>query len=265
MSDNVVTRETVRGLGRIYSNSLTGEAYSSVTTIIGVLDSPALPRWAARTVAEYVLDGGLASVAEMDREHAAKHLAAVPWKISKRAASIGSLVHAEAESILLERRHFNQPMSAGSDKREDIAHAVSNVRGLLEWLRSEFEVEVIALEGIVWEPKHGYAGAFDAILKVGDEVWICDWKTSGGVYAETSLQLAAYRHATFTINTATGETTLMPKIDKSFVFHVPKTGGWSIHETRSGEEEFTTFLACAVINAWNRSGRKIEKYAEVTS
>jgi len=258
MTGDVVTRKTVRGLGRVYSNSVTGECYPSVTTIIGVLDSPALPRWASRTVAEFVMSQGLYPIEGMEREEATKFLASVPWKLSKRAANIGTLVHAAAEEILVGDTSpstlFSQPVRGAQEgAQEAVDTATQGVRDLLSWLRAHYEVEVVLMEATVWSREHQYAGALDAILRVGEETWLVDWKTSKRPYSETSLQLAAYRHAEFTVDTTTGETRDMPHVDRSFIFHVPKEGGWGIWEMPSGEEEFSAFLDARRIHAYNRS------------
>lgn len=43
--------------------------------------------------------------------------------------------------------------------------------------------------------KYGYAGTLDAVMKLGDEYVLYDWKTSSGIYKEMGWQLAAYAQA----------------------------------------------------------------------
>lgn len=244
---SVVTRATVRGKGRVYTNSLTGEQYQSVTTILGALDKPALPRWASRSVAEYVVEHGLTPIQDMTREDAIKHLSGVPWAARDKAADIGTAVHAAAEAHLRGEEHtFALPFSPGA------RHAMDNVTALLASLD---DVEVTCLEGTVWNRSHGYAGAFDGVLRVGGETWLIDYKSSAGVYPETSLQLAGYRYGENIIDIDTGELSPMPEVDRCMIFFVPKTGPWAIWEATAGPDEFEVFLAAQRAKAWLQTSR----------
>src|SRR5690554_103495 len=82
----------VRGRGRHYRHPVTGEEVPSVTNVIGVLDKPALPRWAAKVVAEqaWLLRGTLD---ELGRDEAVDVLKGAPWRKSTRAADRGTTIH----------------------------------------------------------------------------------------------------------------------------------------------------------------------------
>lgn len=245
----IITRETVRGKGRVYSNSLTGQQFPSVTTILGALDKPALPRWASKMVATYVVDNGLDPIATMERGQAIRHLSGVPWASSQGAADIGTAVHEAAEAMLRGQEHeFMYPHS------DEARNAMGNVRGLLSSLGSR--LEPIVLEGTVWNQEHEYAGAFDGIGILDGAPVLFDWKTSSGIWPEMALQLAAYRNGGQIIDTQTGELFAMPRIEQCLIFHVPKTGGWGIHELDAEGPEFECFLAARAAHAWSKTPKR---------
>src|SRR5690606_29622277 len=75
----------------------------------------------------------------------------------------------------------------------------------------DVQPEFIHLEQTVWNDNPSYAGSFDAIMKVGGETVITDWKTTrSGVHEEVALQLTAYANAERIILSETGESIPMP-------------------------------------------------------
>ena len=79
--------QNVKGKGRHYQHP-NGDMVPSVTNVIGILDKPALPRWAAKMVAERaaLMKG---SLGRMDDGDIVDTLKAVPWQRSNRAADRG--------------------------------------------------------------------------------------------------------------------------------------------------------------------------------
>ena len=61
---------------------LDGKAVPGVTTILGVLDKPALPKWAAGAVAEYVADhpDGVEHLRTIGRGPMVSALKGIPWQ-----------------------------------------------------------------------------------------------------------------------------------------------------------------------------------------
>src|SRR5216684_2951106 len=91
--------------GRTYSWD--GESFFSVTTILGALSKPALPRWAANSVAEYVLSDWpfLLSMMNDDRkEDVLAILKAAPWRVKEKAANLGTMVHEAVEAYSMGAR-----------------------------------------------------------------------------------------------------------------------------------------------------------------
>jgi hypothetical protein len=65
----------------------------------------------------------------------------------------------------------------------------------------EYEPEIIATERVCYSLKHGYAGTIDALLKIGKDIVVVDWKTSSAIYSTYLMQVGAYMIA----ETETGE------------------------------------------------------------
>lgn len=193
---------------------LDGRPVPSVTTLLNKgLPKPALTYWSAKCVAEFVADNEAAveSLRGAGRGPMVAALKSVPWEKRDTAAVRGTDVHALAEE-LLHGREVEVP-----------EHLSGYVDGYVKWL-DLWAPEVILTERIGANRKWWYAGKFDAIfdLPTGERV-LCDWKTSAGVYGDTSCQLAAYRGMEFYLDDDGAEQP-MPTVDSLAVLHVTATG-----------------------------------------
>jgi len=212
-----------------------GKRIPGVTTLISKgLPKPAIPYWAAKTVAEYVLDHpeGVEALRTMGRSSAVAALKQVPWTRRDEAAVRGTDVHALAERII----HGEQV-----DVPE---HLVGHVEGYTRFIDT-FGVEPILTEVPVANRAHWYAGKPDAIVNMGGTVWLLDWKTSSGVYGETALQTAAYARAEFYVND--GEWAFehpMPQVERIGVVHVTADGS-QLYDLGDVDEAFKVFTHVA--------------------
>lgn len=205
---------------RVHRYWLDGQPVPGVTTLLGKgLPKPAIPYWAARTVAEYVADNpdGVEALRSMGRDPMVAALKEVPWQKRDEAAVRGTDVHALAEQII----HGNAV--------EVPEHLGAHVEGYVRWLDA-FDVEPIVTEVPVAHRTHWWAGKPDAVVRLGRGPWagrvvLLDWKTSSGVYGETALQTAAYASAEFYAPTPDDEHP-MPEIEATGVVHV--TAGESL-------------------------------------
>jgi len=192
---------------------LDGRPVPGVTMLIGKgLPKPAIPYWAAKTVAEWVADNpdGVEAFRATGRGPMVAALKEIPWQKRAEAAVRGTDVHALAERII----HGEQV-----DVPE---HLVGHVEGYARFVDT-FGLEPIVTEVSCANRAHWYAGRPDAIVRMGGEVWLLDWKTSNGVYGETALQTAAYARADFYAPTPDDETP-MPHIDRIGVVHITADG-----------------------------------------
>jgi hypothetical protein len=193
--------------------------YVSVTTILGAtVPKPALPAWAARTVAEFAV-GQRDLLAQMVGEGDPKSIAGAvdwlkgaPWRDRDRAANIGTAVHAYAEAIARGATGVVIP--------EDVAPFIP---AFTQFLR-DWDPEYIETEATVYSPGWGYAGTLDAVARIEGKVILLDTKTGKDVYPEVALQLAGYEGADF-IGRADGRTEdPLPEIEGNAVLHLRPEG-----------------------------------------
>lgn len=225
----LVRKETRWG----HSYRLDGRPVKGVTTLLsGGLPKPALPRWAAKTVAEYVADSfdQVESLRSMGRGPMVDALKAIPWQARDTAAARGTDVHALADRII------------HGQEVEVPEHLAGYVGGYVEWL-DRFNVEPILTERPVGNRQWWYAGTFDAVALINDAVWLLDWKTSTGVYGDNACQLAAYSRAEFYLD-PNGAEQPMPAVERMGIVHV-RPDGSDLYEVRDPEAAWRDFLHVA--------------------
>lgn len=164
-----------------------GKFVPGVTSILRVLDKPALVQWSANCAVEYI-SKAYVNLREQGGEieptaflSVCQEAKTAHRRISRDAADIGSEVHAFAEAVLADR---NASLPANPQ-------AAKGAEALLTWVDAH-TIEPIHQERMVFSRKHFYAGTVDLFGKIDGELCVLDFKTSSGLYAEMLLQLAAY-------------------------------------------------------------------------
>jgi hypothetical protein len=217
---------------------LDGKPIPGVTTIIGKgLPKPALTYWSAKMVAEFVADQPeqVEALRNMGRGPMVAALKGVPWQARDEAAVRGTAVHAIAEDVI-HGREVDVP-----------EHLAAYVEGYVRWLDA-FAVEPVLTEFKVANRQWWYAGTADAVVRIGGQTLLCDWKTSRAVYGSTALQVAAYRNAEFYVDDDGNEVPL-PEIDGLAVVHVTDAGT-RMHRFADPDAAWKDFLHVAwVANA----------------
>ncbi len=238
-------RSDDRRLGRYYYWQ--GEPYISVTNAIkSGLPAPALMYWSSYTVAKYVADN-LEEVNDlagrMDSSEFVTLLKNKPWKARDKAGDIGTAVHDVAEQYVL-------------TGNMDIAHLDPKIqvkaRQFVDFIK-QVQPEVHAIEGVVFNRKHRYAGAFDFIFDFNytdgilDGRYIVDVKTGSGIYESDALQQTAYRNGEFI---AVGDDEVpMPEVKGAFCLHLrPK--GWKLIPVVTSDTSWQAFLSCLETARW---------------
>ncbi|GAB7185941.1 hypothetical protein ATKI12_5772 [Kitasatospora sp. Ki12] len=241
-----------RGGARWYVHPETHDKNPGVTSVLSMIPKPFLAFWNARMVAELAVDSidFVAKMAARDRAGAVDYLKGAATRYTRARARVGSDAHDLFERLL----RGEQVDRVGPDLEPYKRHFIE----FLDVVRPE----LVHAEDVCWNDTVGYAGSFDAILRVRlgkdgsldpdgvPQLLIVDWKTSRDTYPEVALQLSAYRHAERIIH-ADGSEEPMPVVYGAAVLHITDQG-WAFKPVRSGEEVFAVFRDLRRIFDWDR-------------
>jgi len=148
----------------IYKNS-DGKRVPGTTTIIGVLNKPALLAWANRI--------GLEGI-EMS-------------KYVDDLAEVGTLAHEMVKA------HFTgEKVDTDEYSKKVIDRAENAMISFLSWVKGK-NIEPIYNEKILVSDKLGYGGTLDMYCKMNDKNYLIDFKTGSGIYDDHFYQMAGYK------------------------------------------------------------------------
>lgn len=223
-----------------------GERFWSVTTVIGALNKPAIPAWAAKRAAEFAVensDAWLALARTGQKRAAVDLIKGAPWRERDSAADIGSAVHKAVELYTLGQSLPTWP--------DDVAGHMQQFEKFLNAYEPKFELA----EATVYHRGHKWGGTLDGICtftkaptehrSLVDLRTIFDIKTSNegrqghGLYPEIALQLGAYSHAEF-IGLPDGTEAPMPTIEAGAGIWL-RADKWAVVPVRVDDEVYTSF------------------------
>lgn len=221
--------------GRVYTHPLTGETVPSVTTVIGVLNKPALVPWAAKMAAEYA-DKQWAVLSELSSVERIDLIKRAHSRRSGSAADLGTAVHDAVDAWCTDR-----PMPSWA---EGVAPFMDQFVDFLEQRKPTF----LRNEITVWNRTEGYAGTFDWIADINGKTTLGDTKTGSGVYGEVALQLTALARAEFILH-PDGTEEPLPAIDLMGVLHLrPKS--WALVPVECSDASWDAFRAAITLRRW---------------
>lgn len=238
-----------RGGSRFYVHPTTRGKVPGVTSVVGMLPKDFLKFWAAKVVAECAVENiqSVVGLAMKDPQGAVDYLKRAPMRNTGEAADTGTQVHELVERL---------------SRGENIGRVHPDLQGFIrgyEAFRKAFDVEYLHLEETVWSETHGYAGSFDAIVRIKPagapeedwEVVILDNKTTrSGVHSEVALQLAAYKNADYII-AQDGTQKPIPDITGGAVLHL-RPDSWALVPVAVTDEFFQVFLSLIPVMEWDR-------------
>jgi hypothetical protein len=222
--------------------------WPGVTTVIDVLDRPALVTWKRRQVALAAVESAERLVEDRARGDAD---AAVAYLLRRRDEGTngrdrGTRIHETLESLMRRQQPTIHPDDAGA------------IEGVRTWL-NENRVVPLEVEAYLIHETLGYGGTCDLIARLGDEIYLLDWKTSGSVadrrgklYREHRLQLAAYVWAEFIARPGDPSRHPIPPITKAGIVHVTDHGT-RLYPVDLTEEDWIAFRACLRLYQWRNA------------
>lgn len=208
-----------------------GSPYASVTTILKVLDKPALRYWFGREVYRAVV---------VDPTLDEQNALSAPFKTSGKAKSRGTTVHSLVE-------HYKQ---TGKIKTDVPAEYSGYMKAFHDWA-TEYNAQLLESEKSVVNEKEKYGGTLDLMVYMPStkKRVVVDVKTThktegAVIYPEYELQVSAYRNADGV--QADDGAVLMLKPDGKYMWQYT-------------QDCYDIFLSCKKIWVW-QNAEKLEKY-----
>ena len=163
--------------GYYYTNRQGNEfKFPSITNVLGVVDKPYLVVWAAKKCAEIALDNPTLTVDEVYAIHRKRDIT--------DAGTRGKGMHNLAPKVL-----------SGEEIPVELSEKYGGfVKGLVKFLQENKPIELFNERPVI-SFKYGIGGTTDWGLKVGNEKWLTDIKTSPRIYRSHKLQLSFYEDA----------------------------------------------------------------------
>ena len=199
-----------------------GNLVVGTTTVINILDKPALVAWSNRLGLQ-----GIDSTRYKDK-----------------LADVGTVTHLR---ILHYLKHTEPDLSEYSPA--DIALSDNCLKSFYEWEKSH-KLEPIRMEIIMVSDKFGYGGTPDYLGLVNGRLEIVDFKT-GGLYLSVVLQLAAYRQMAHELGYP---------VEHCRALSIPRSEGEGFKEElyTKLDDEFEIFKSClAIYNLLKKTGRRL--------
>jgi hypothetical protein len=171
----------------LYRRRSDGMPIHGVTSVLKVINKPALVQWAANLASDYWRNQALEHeglFSDQVRELTWKEARFAHRVKSTGAADIGTEVHKYAEASL---KGQTLPQLTTDEARRGV--------DAFERWRADHKIELGTSERICFSQNHWYAGTCDFVGRIDDENCVADFKTASGIYPEMRLQLAAYQQA----------------------------------------------------------------------
>lgn len=154
------------------------------TSILGILDKPALIQWAANKTAEHVKANLKEGADKAEIERVCGEATKYHVRLKESAGEIGSNVHELAHKLF-----SGQPILVPEDEPTK-----NGLTGIMQWLK-ENDVQPIDIERVAFSKSAFFAGTFDLLAALNGKLALIDLKTSSFVYKEHKLQLGGYKFA----------------------------------------------------------------------
>lgn len=165
----VKTEESSKKIAKqhtVYKNAA-GNRIPGTTTILGVMDKPALVKWANNLGLE-----GIDSSKYVDN-----------------LASIGSLAH-----MIIEKYLKQEKVDYSDYTPNQVETAENSVLKFFNWLESKKDFRVLGSEMELISEKHQYGGTIDLYCFVDGKHTLIDLKTCKACYGENYTQVSAYKN-----------------------------------------------------------------------
>lgn len=229
-----------------------GEEFPAVTSVLNILNKPALLPWGIKTTVQYLQErlkfapeGIFVDDLPLTPENASKVFSRAKQEHLRRkeeAANIGSQVH-HLISDEIKRYIKSDKGNWKFDLREADDRVTYAIMAFLQWV-AESDFIPLHSEMTVASKTLRYAGTLDCIGEVNGNLSLIDFKT-GGFYPEHKMQIAAYREAYYEMTSK--------RIRSCYVLQLGKEdGSFKVHKIKGVKKHFRAFKNCLALYYWSK-------------
>ena len=195
------------------------QPYISVTTILSVIDKPALRYWFGKQVF-------LAMVKDPTLKEA--EALSAPYKVSDTAKTRGTTIHSVVEAY----------KKGSTINLEGVPEALQGFTKAFYRAMEEIDINFLEQEKTIFSKKHKIAGTLDLLAEISKKMYVLDIKTGKDIYQEAFLQTSAYK----SILEEEGK-----KIDGIGILLLKEDGSYKFETRIDCEIETKGFYACKEI------------------
>jgi len=203
--------------------SANGDYVVGVSTVLNVLDKPALVAWSNRL--------GLQGIDST--------------KYKDKMADIGTITHLR---ILHQLKCTTPDLSEYS--QADIKASENCMLSYQSWFKGH-KLEPICIETPLTSDRYGYGGTPDFIGMVDGRLEILDYKTGNGIYGTAFYQVAAYRQLAHELG---------HRVEHARILRIGRSADEGFEERliTKFDDEFEIFLNClSIYNLLKKTGRRL--------
>lgn len=185
----------VEGREHLYDVTIDNQTtrYPGVTGFLSIINKPALVPWAKKEALSLV-EGAL--VKRLDGKNSARIVLNKAWidNLLYDAKKRPDLLKDQAADLGTKAHSFIDLIIHGQEPKEVPSEIEGPVKAFKDWWKSS-GIELVLGDTKVASPIYEFGGSLDALGIRNGRYIILDWKTSGGIYSEYALQVAAYGQA----------------------------------------------------------------------
>lgn len=227
-----------------HAYTLNGKALKGVTTILSVINKPALIQWAAGMACDYIRENVAYAIPGQDGGFwAIKPSTVDEAKVAHRkkkeaAGEAGTDVHAQIEIYI--KRMIEHAGGISSPEPEYTGQAGE----FINWAISN-NVRFLASEQRLYSETLWYAGTADFVCEINGKMYVGDVKTSSAIYPEHFIQASAYAMALEEMHLFDSHNT---PFDGVLIVNIPKKGGLNVQENYDIKGNSEAFKAALTLH-----------------
>lgn len=240
MSERTTTIGNYEFVEKGHKHLLDGKPLTGVTTVLGILNKPALLPWASKMAVEYIYEHSrINPELESERhvmESVLEEAKTAYAKKRDKAGEMGTDIHAKLETCIKYAITKTEGVIVEQAFNSEEAE-IPQIAEFLKWAKGK---KFLASEIHLFSKPMFVGGICDIVYEENGKKYLADIKTGSGIYAEMFWQMGGY-------HLMIEEMGLYEGIDGYTVVNIPKKGGLNVETSYGLEQNKEGFKHCLAI------------------